>query len=432
MKTRNTSWVLMIGACNLAWADHGAANLPNTSIPSPQVQPSGLVLDQPTKTGVRLVQTGGETPASGSVLELPETEVSAQQGTLTVPDTQQATEAINRTPGAVAVVSDRQFKAGPAQTIKDVLAGVPGVMTQSRYGDDARVSIRGSGLSRAYGNRGLNMYMDGVPINTSDGLVDLFEIDPTAYRYVEVYKGANALRYGANSLGGAVNFVTPTGRDAAPFQGRLDTGSFGYLRTQASSGGAQGPYDYFITASRQRFDGYRHHSDGDQERLSSNVGYRISPDAETRFYLNVNTVRQRLPGEVTRESALHSPRSADSEFERLDQQRNIDSQRLANKTTLVFGPTVLEFGVFGLNRHVKHPIYQWLDYDVRDYGGFVRATDDRQWGDFRNRLVTGFNVHNGTIDNQQYINQPGAVKGPLAASNVDKSKNLSAYAEDSF
>ena len=67
--------------------------------------------------------------------------------------------------------------------------------------------------------------MDGIPINTADGLFDLFEIDPTAYRYVEVYKGANALRYGANSLGGAINFVTPTGRDASPFEARFDAGS---------------------------------------------------------------------------------------------------------------------------------------------------------------------------------------------------------------
>ena len=53
--------------------------------------------------------------------------------------------------------------------------------------------------------------MDGIPINTADGYVDSSEIDPTAYRYVEVYKGANALRFGANSLGGAINFVMPTG-----------------------------------------------------------------------------------------------------------------------------------------------------------------------------------------------------------------------------
>src|SRR3546814_14975961 len=77
-------------------------------------------------------------------------------------------------------------------------------------GDDARVSIRGSGLSRAYGTRGLAMYFDGIPLNTSDGLLDFFEIDPSAYSYVEVFKGATALRYGSDALGGEINLVTPT------------------------------------------------------------------------------------------------------------------------------------------------------------------------------------------------------------------------------
>ncbi|VCU71073.1 Fe(3+) dicitrate transport protein FecA precursor [Pigmentiphaga humi] len=353
-------------------------------------------------------------------------------GSLTVPDTEQAIADIERTPGGVAVVPDTQFKNAPAQTVKDVLGWVPGIFVQSRYGDDARMSIRGSGLSRNYGNRGLNLYMDGIPINTSDGLVDNFEIDPTAYRYVEVYKGANALRYGSNSLGGAINFVTPTGRDAAPFEGRIDVGSFGYRRAQASAGAAHGAFDYFITASAQRFDGYRDHSDGDQQRASGNIGYRFSADAETRLYLNVNRIRQRLPGEVTKDAALHDPRTADAEFERLDQQRNIDSIRLADKTTLRFGPTTLEFGVFGVHRHVMHPIYQWLDYRVNDYGGFVRAADDRTIAGFRNRLVAGFNVHNGSIDTNQYVNLTGARKGALAASMIDTSKNISAYAENTF
>src|SRR3546814_6021035 len=90
-------------------------------------------------------------------------------------------------------------------------------------GDDARVSIRGSGLSRAYGTRGLAMYFDGIPLNTSDGLLDFFEIDPSAYSYVEVFKGANALRYGSNALGGAINLITPTGEDAARLADRKST-----------------------------------------------------------------------------------------------------------------------------------------------------------------------------------------------------------------
>jgi iron complex outermembrane receptor protein len=364
---------------------------------------------------------------------LPDISVVANVTSLTVPDTAQATADIQRTPGGVEVVSDKAFKNGPAQTVKDVLGWVPGVFAQSRYGDDARISIRGSGLSRNYGNRGINLYMDGIPINTSDGLVDLFEVDPTAYRYVEVYKGANALRYGGNSLGGAINFVTPTGRDASAFDARLDTGSFGYFKSQASTGGANGAFDYFVTGSGQQFDGYRDHSDGKQKRLSSNVGYRFSPDLETRFYLNANEIRQHLPGEISKDDALHSPRKADSEFERLDQQRNIDSIRVANKTTLRLDDfTTLDVGVFSVHRHVKHPIYQWLDYDVDDYGGFVRATDDREIAGLRNRMVAGVNLHNGKIDNNQYENLSGGHKGALAASNVDKSKNVSAYAENSL
>lgn len=387
---------------------------------------------------VASVCTTAAPQAAHAQIVLPEITVSAdplvsdREASLTVPSTAEATADIQRTPGGVEVVPDIAFKDGPAKTIKDALDWVPGVISQPRYGDDARVSIRGSGLSRSYGNRGLNMYMDGIPINTADGLVDLFEIDPTAYRYVEVYKGANALRYGANSLGGAINFVTPSGSDALPFDGRIDVGSFGYRRAQASTGGANGPFDYFITASGQALDGYRDHSDGHQERLSANFGYQFSSDAETRFYINANSIRQRLPGEVTKASALHSPRTANAEFERLDQQRNIDSIRLANKTTLRFGSTTLDFGIFGVHRHVMHPIYQWLDYRVNDYGGFVRATDERMIGGFNNRLIVGINVHNGKIDNEQYFNQTGAVKGALAASNIDKSKNVSAYGENSF
>src|SRR3546814_8042977 len=103
-----------------------------------------------------------------------------------------------------------------------------------------------------------------------------FEVDPSSYRYVEVFKGGNALRFGANALGGAINLVTPTGRDASAFDGRIDVGSFGYVKGQASTGGVSGPLDYFATVSAQRIDGYRDHSDGDAIRGNLNIGDRKS------------------------------------------------------------------------------------------------------------------------------------------------------------
>lgn len=348
------------------------------------------------------------------------------------PDIDAARAAIERTPGAVAIIPDTAFKNTPVQHIKDILGYAPGVLTQTRMGDDARLSVRGSGLSRAYGARGIAVYLDGIPMNTSDGLVDFFEVDPGAYRYVELFKGANALRYGANALGGAINLVTPTGHDAPAFDGRIDVGGFGYVKGQAAIGGASGPLDYFATVSAQRIDGYREHSEGHAVRGNVNIGYRVSPAVETRFHVTAATTGQQIPGEVTKAGALNRPRAANPAWVTQDQQRNVESIRVANKTTLSLDRTVVEIGAFYNRRHVDHPIYQYLDYTVDDHGGFLRAVDDRPLGGLRNRLIVGANLHNGTIDTRQFINLPGAVKGDLVAAMADRSRNISIYAEESL
>lgn len=353
-------------------------------------------------------------------------------GALTVATAQQALREIQQTPGGVALVSADAWKNSMVgNTVKDILDYVPGVIAQPKWGDDTRLSIRGSGLSRNFHLRGVQLYMDGIPINTADGYGDFQEIDPTAYKYVEVYKGGNALRFGANSLGGAINFVTPTGRDPFANSASLDAGAFGYRRLQASTGGANGPWDGFITASTQAADGFRDHSDGHSTRISGNVGYQFSPDFETRFYLNANEVRQRIPGSVTKDSALNAPTQALAANVTGDQQRNIDTVRLANKTTIRFDNTTIDFGAFGVDRHLMHPIFQWLDYKYVDYGGFAKVTDDRNIGGFRNFFVAGVNVINGEIDNKQYVNV-GGQKGALTSSSLDSSKNISVYAENSF
>ncbi|MFZ5736325.1 MAG: TonB-dependent receptor family protein [Pseudomonadota bacterium] len=351
---------------------------------------------------------------------------------LTVLTVQQALRDIEQTPGGVALVPANAYRNSTvSNTIKDILDYVPGVFAQPKWGDDTRLSIRGSGLSRNFHLRGVQLYMDGIPINTADGYGDFQEIDPTAYNYVAVYKGANALQFGANSLGGAINFVTKTGRDPFPNGVSVDAGAFGYRRLQANAGGVNGAWDGYVTASTQAAEGFRNHSDGEAHRLSANIGYQITPDIETRFYLNANHVRQRIPGTVTKDVALNAPQTAATNNVALDQQRNIDTVRLANKTTIRLDNTVVDFGAFGVDRHLMHPIFQWLDYRYQDYGGFAKVTDDRIIGGYRNRLVAGVNLLNGRLDNKQYVNIAGQ-KGALASSSLDKSTNTSVFIEDSF
>lgn len=364
-------------------------------------------------------------------ISLPQITVNAPSGTLTVPGTEAARAAIQQTPGAVEVVPDTEVKSGVARTVKDIVDYTPGVWAQPKFGDDTRFSIRGSGLSRNFHLRSTQLFMDGIPINTSDGYGDFQEIDPTAYRYTEIYKGANALRYGANALGGAVNFVTPSGRDASVFDARIDGGAFGLLREQASSGKAIGPFDYFITGSNWSNDGYRDHSGGDGQRASGNFGYRITPDIETRFYFNVNRVRQSIPGEVTKDSALNSPRTAAAANVANDWQRNIDTGRVASKTTIRLDDATVDFGIFGVDRHLMHPIFEWLDYQYNDYGAFGRYVADKAIAGFRDRFVAGVYMLNGDIDARQYVNV-GGNKGAPTKQLLQKPQNYTAYAENSF
>jgi iron complex outermembrane receptor protein len=368
---------------------------------------------------------------------------SQRSGALTSPDTAEARAEIQRTPGAVAVVPDTAYKAStPAVTIKDALDYVPGVFVQPKWGEDTRLSIRGSGLSRNFHGRGVYLLMDGIiPVSTADGSSDFQEIDPTAYRYIEVFKGGNALRYGGTQLGGAINFVMPTGYDSDTFGTRVDVGSFGFRKTAVRSGGVYGNTDYFITGTWQEQEGFRDHSDAWSVRGAMNVGYRLTPDIETRFYFNANQVRQDIPGAVTKRNALNNPKGAfvnpaasvngndnvDRDFE-----RNLDTLRVANRTAIRLGSgTLLEAGGFFFDRQLDHPISIVVDQDTQNYGGFARLTTDSVIGGFRNLFTGGATVHNGETHGRIFANVRGQ-KGALSTDTNQTSDNTVVYAENSF
>jgi iron complex outermembrane receptor protein len=373
---RLSAALLVTSACCICSVTHAQTPLPGIVVEG-KSQPVRTKPATATKTALQRApaQTQGDAVAVDG-------DATQRASSLTVPTTEEAQRALALVPGSVVVVPDTAYRnTTPASTIKDVLDYVPGVFVQPKWGDDSRLSIRGSGLSRNFHLRGIQLYMDGIPISTADGFGDFQELDPTAYRYVEVFKGPNALRFGAASLGGAINFVTPTGRDADLFGASADFGSFGFKRLQANSGGVQGPVDAFITGSWQEQDGFRDHSSGEAKRLSTNVGYRLTEDLETRFYLNANEVRQRIPGSLTKDAALQNPESAAAFNVLNDWQRNVDTLRFANKTTWRMGRgTIVEFGAFGVDRHLMHPIFQWLDYRYDDYGTFGRLLDERLAG----------------------------------------------------
>src|SRR3546814_4965215 len=88
-------------------------------------------------------------------------------------------------PGGVDVVSADSFKDKVAVSLRDALAFSPGVYTQPRFGQEVRLSIRGSGISRGYHMRGITLLQDGIPINLADDNGDFQELDPQVFERSE-------------------------------------------------------------------------------------------------------------------------------------------------------------------------------------------------------------------------------------------------------
>jgi len=357
-------------------------------------------------------------------------EVQAQREALSAASVQVAREKLNQTAGGTAVVEAESFEAGKAVTIKDMLDFTPGVFAQSRVNEEARLSIRGSGLSRTFHMRGIRLLQDGIPINLADGGSDFQDIDPLALQHVEVYKGANALQYGAANLGGAINFVTPTGYTTPNSVLRLNAGSHEFARAQFKTGDVLGNWDYFASLSQLRSDGFRQFSGQKNTRLNANAGLKISPQLETRFYVIHGDLNQELPGNLTKAQLQSNPTQANAASAAANSQRDFLITRLANKTTWI-SPTGVEYnaGVYAVDKNLYHPLsFGLIDQQTRDVGTFGnRIAQGELWG-LRHDTTLGYNLVHG-ITEARIFNHVRGDRISLRSHEDQKAHNMELYGE---
>jgi iron complex outermembrane receptor protein len=354
-------------------------------------------------------------------------------GSITTPDIETAKATLNKIAGGANVIDSKSYSEGRVSNLKDVLGYSPGVYIQPRFGsDEARLSIRGSGLQRTFHMRGINMLQDGIPVNLADGGGDFQGVDGLNYDYLEVYRGANALQYGGTTLGGAINFISPTGYTAPKLQMRMEGGSYGYLRGQAATAGVEGNTDYFLSYTHTEQDGFRDHARQKNHRFSGNVGIKLSDRLETRFFAGYTDTNSRLPGSLTSKELYETPRKSSPNNFTLDQQRNFQSWRMGNKTTYSFDDkNRLEVNAFYSYKDLNHPIFQVIDQLTHDYGGGVRFISENDLFGHKNQFVSGLLMQNGDTEDRRYTNQQGRPGLPGNSFNLN-AFNLTAYMEDQF
>jgi len=213
--------------------------------------------------------------------------------------------------GATAVIGPDERLGEANLSVADAIGGAPGVITQNFFGgnDQVRIQIRGSGLQQNPTQRGVLLLQDGLPLSRADGSYIVSSLEPDASNTIEIYRGATGARMGAATLGGAVNFISLTGRDAQDTRIAVEGGSFGTVTGRAAYGNQFGPWDVRGTVVSGSRDGFREpFNDSDRTAVLVNSGYRFSEALEARFYIDYVDLGFDVTGPLTATALENDPR----------------------------------------------------------------------------------------------------------------------------
>ncbi|OLU23248.1 TonB-dependent siderophore receptor [Pseudomonas sp. PA15(2017)] len=238
MKTRDTSLVLLLGACNIAWAQDASVELDTLNIQAEYQQPSGISLDQPIKTGSRLGLTARETPASVSISDR-------------------------------SVIEERG-----AKDTQEVINGMTGINASANPGYGGFVAYRG------FTQNQITQLFNGINLGYSSASrpVDSWMIDR-----VELIGGPSTFLYGAGAVGGSINYISKlANREQQLFEGRLRYGSFDEsevsLGVNQALGGVNAKHFLRLDYSRGQSNGYIDRNERETNSFAISLLSDLTPD----------------------------------------------------------------------------------------------------------------------------------------------------------
>lgn len=213
-------------------------------------------------------------------------------------------------PGGANVVSKESYDESGNLTLSRALSEVPGVIVQTFFGgnDQPRLQIRGSGLQQNPVERGVLIMQNGLPLNRADGSYIVGFANPRQAEATEVYRGYMANRNGASVLGGALNFISPTGSSAPGTEFTISGGSFGQINVSGQAGFRREGYDGLIQFDHSTRDGFRNYNDSRRTNIGGNAGFQFNENIKTRLFFGYTNLGFDVAGPLTYEMLKHNPK----------------------------------------------------------------------------------------------------------------------------
>jgi iron complex outermembrane receptor protein len=387
-----------------------------------------------TAAVVAAAESSEADPARGDRLNLPRIRVEGEEGraSLSVTDETQARTRLAAVPGGTAVIGEALLRRAATGDLAAMIGGSPGLFLQSRFGgDEVRLSIRGSGITQTFGIRGVRVLRDGIPVTGAGGFTNPELIELASARFIEVYRGANALQFGGAELGGAINLVSHTGYSSDRLRLRVEGGSHDYLRTNISGGGvSDNGLDGFFSLATLHQDGFREQAHQRTWRSYSNLGFRFNENNESRLHLNLQQTSLELPGPLRLSQVLDNPNQANGFWRANRAQRDLDLYRLAWQHGTRLGTGELRFGAWVGRTELDHPLpFVVIFNDTDDHGAQFRHDIEGRLGALPHRLTWGLQSSFEQIDGRQFAPAGGGIAGDLQQRSDSEAWSIELFGE---
>jgi iron complex outermembrane receptor protein len=163
---------------------------------------------------------------------------------------------------------------------EEALRTVPGVKVDNQAnGERVHLSMRGQGILTERGVRGIQVLLDGIPINDPSGFApDLYDVDWADVDRIDVVRGPVGFLFGGGSSGGVVSIRTQEGGDTPlGADAWASGGSNAFYKLHAAAGGSSGALDYSLSVARTEGDGYRDHTAFWGNNLYGRLDWKASP-----------------------------------------------------------------------------------------------------------------------------------------------------------
>jgi Fe(3+) dicitrate transport protein len=177
-------------------------------------------------------------------------------------------------------------KMQPIST-EEVLKTLPGVnvLGDMGLGNRINVSIRGS-----WGRRSEKVLMleDGSPISPAPYIGPGIYYNPISERVsgIEVYTGADVLRYGPNNMFGIINYLTPKPSQKPTITAKVTTGQRGLFAGLLSYSGTWNKVGTHIEAIYKKFDGFTQFSSIEMLNFNAKIFAELSHNQSIFFKIS--------------------------------------------------------------------------------------------------------------------------------------------------